>query len=866
MARLTIERPDGLEIIECRTVGDWLESHGWPQLHIFDGDRILAVDDAALLCDPDADLRAADVPGIASTLLYVVIAVVAAAYAIYMAGALEAPSDNANRNVSSANNDLSNRSNKPAKIGQRIPDIWGLEPRAYPLLLSSYRRFDSRGVEQEWSYLMVGRGQFHMSQWRDGDTPLENISGASLYIYGPNKSPYRTVPQTPDQIIGNQVSLGYVPEVLRQSNEIDGVTVAAPNANDTSTTLLIMPDGWLEITDAGAGEALADRFDVGDSIRLKDCFGWEYSGVKTKPVTSEEYAYYRRFDIDDFYSVVAKDATRIKVTPNAKPGWAKIPAGGQYQAVGALVGRVDQFGEPAGDAYIPEFPAGSYPAAFNFTILRSDSYAPAGASVGTNVVGPITVTDATGVIINLVARNGMYKLSASTGDAEYEAVEFSIYVQHPTGSTTFNSVVATNTLNRKDPTGTTATATWPTRGDAQVTITRITPTDKTYEGTVVDEVQWRDLYARREMPVGWQTGAEPGNVTTALLVVEANPVAARVKDRKLNCRAVRKLSNDSSADSKIQSILPAMHADPFNGRRTPGSLDTTTLNLLATQIASASSAGSYPDNALECGHTFDTDQMTYEDQIRLLCQAVNLRPYHIGGDISFVWEHSRAVSVLITHKDISPGSFTRRRALTPSREFSGVELSYKADDGETTTITIDQSGKEERIDLRGQHGEEMAQYVANRARAQQLYQREIIECEVGPIARRLAVGMRVLIEDCTRRTMAGGEIVKASGLVLTTSQPVPDGVSSVWLSRRNGDAYHVSATKTGDNQLTMAGGTILPEPVYTGWQERKTRYAVWGPFVPAKPLDMIITEISVRSGTQIRIAAANYDDRYFAWP
>lgn len=872
MARLTIERPDGLEIIECRTVGDWLEANGWPQLHIFDGDRRLTEADADLLCDPWAELRAADVPGEVATIVYAVIAVIAAAYSIYMANSISIPEvPGQNRNASSSNNELSNRSNKPAKIGQRIPDIWGLEPRAYPLLLSSYRRFDDRGIEYEWSYLLVGRGQHHMTNWRDDDTPLENVSGATLQVYGPNKSPYYVTYQAPDKLIGGEVDRALAPKIMRQSNEIDGATVAAPNASETSTTLLIMPDGWLEITDAASGETLADRFDVGDTINLIDCFGWELvdDGFTSSPVSGIPIRYYSRYDLNDAYVIAAKDATRIQVTPGAQPGWVHIPVGGQYQALSADFGNAyGEFSTIGAEGYAPEFPAGSYTAANLYRVIRHENYSPAGATSGTNIVGPITVTDCEAVIVNLVARQGMYKLNGTTGEPELEAAEFLITMAWGSaGSASTYATVTTNMINRRDPSGTTVRLiTGAGRQDVQVTVTRITPTDKAYSGTVVDEVQWRDLYAEREMPTDWQAGIEPGNLTTALLVVQANADAARVKDRKLNCRAVRRLSSSSVADSQIQNILPALHIDQFNGRRQLATLDTTTLNLLASQIGAAGIANTYPDGGTECGYTFDTDQMTYENELQLLCRAVNLRPYHIGGDISFVWEHLRDVSVLITHKDIAPGSFTNQRNLTPSREFSGVELSYKDNAGDTKTISVDPSGKDERIDLQGQHGGEMAQLAAKSARARQLYQRGFVECEVGPIARRLAVGMRALIEDCARRTTAGGEIVRASGLVLTTSQPVPDGVSSVWLSKRNGEAYQVNATKTGANEITLAGGTILPEPVYTDWQERKTRYTVWGPSVPAKPLDMLITEIDARSGTQIRIAAANYDERYFTWP
>lgn len=863
MATVIHETPEGREFIEVSTVADWMESHGWPQgWQAFDGDRRLGPDDVALLNDPEATLRVVSVPGDPASIAYAVIAVIAAAYAIYVANSISIPDVATNRNASSANNELSNRSNKPAKIGQRIPDIWGLEPRAYPLLLSSYRRFDGNGNEQELSYLLVGAGSYHITSVLDGDTPIDNIANATTQFYGPNKSPYRSPLTSPDLVVGSgEIPHSLAPKVLVQSNEIDGVTVSAPNAQETSTTLLIMPDGWLEITDAATGETLADRFDIGDTIRLKDCFGWEFVSTDLG-IPDGVINYYNRHDLDDEYTVIDEDATRIRVTPGSQPGWAHIPIGGQYQAVGAYFGNPATLTGPYSSvfAYSPLFPAGSYPTAGIVTIRR-DVYAPAGASAGTNVVGPITVENCSGVLINLVARNGVYKLDGSTGEPLSDVVELEIEVVHPTGSITQTVQVATNAVNRRDSTGATAEINWSTVGSATVTVTRVTNTDKLFAGTVVDEVQWRDLYAVRELP----TDYNPGNVTTCLLLVNSNPDAARVKDRKLNMRAIRKLSSDPVADSRFTAVLPALHADGFNGRRDLSTIDTDTLNLLSAEIVAA--AGDYPSEGRICGYTFDDTNLSYEDELRLLCKAVNLRPYHIGGDISFVWEFKRDVDCLLTYKDIVPGTFKLQRNFTPSREFTGVELSYKNRvRGEQLTVTAGPQDAPEAIEFKGQHYEDMASYVANSAYARQRYQRISVECEIGQIIRRLAVGMRLQVEDCTRYKSVGGEIAAVSGLVLTTNQPVPDGVTAIWLSRRNGDAYRVDCTKTGAKQVTLAGGTVLPEPLYTDWQERRTRYLLWGATDAVKPLDLLVTEIDVKGGSSGVVRLVNYDERYYQWP
>lgn len=873
MARLTIERPDSVEVVECRSVAEWLEAEQWPKLHIYDGDRRLAADDAALLLEPTADLRAVDVPGELATIAYAVIAVIAAGYSYYVASQFAPPAvGDQNRNAGGSNNSLGERQNQPVKVGQRIPEIWGGVPRAYPLLLSQWRRFDDGGNEFDAAYMLLGRGEHHLSanQFREGDQLVERISGANLTVWGPNKSPWRTAPadSAPQlQIVNDNspVVLGRIPEIVSEISGVDGQTLTPPNQVTTSKLLLIKADGWIDLEDAPTGETLADIYGIGDTIELVDCFAWEFISDPYGPPWTGNYAYFLRHSLEGSYTVVDNDGQRIQVTPGAQPGWAHIPVGGQYQASQAVVGHpLGPTGPSSGiTGYSPTFPAGSTGAVIAVA-LRTESYGPINTALGRVLVGPFSIPDwADEIVINFAAPNGIYKLPSSGGDAVGGIVSVTALVSYPDGDTfSPTSSVSYNAADVRAATGLSMTVVLESQTDRTVILSR-GDTDRAFSGTVVDEVKVREIYAVKHLPADWN----PGDVTTIAMIQSVTQSALKSKERKLSVPAIRKITANPSDDLLFSVALPAMHVDQFNGRRGAGSIDTVTLDLIEDQIIAAGAAGDYPTTrALFCGYTFDEKNQTYEDQLKLLCNAVNLQPYSIGGDISFLWRWQRDVSVLITHRDIMPGTFTRNRQLTPSREFSGVQLTYMNDTGENVTISLDAGGRQREMNLAGQYGDDMATLAMNCERNRQRYVRQFCEFEVGLIGLRLAVGMRVLIDDCTRRTNATGEVLAFADPVITTSQPVPTGIASVWLSKRDGSAYQVAATKTGATQITIGTGIVLPEAPYTDWQERKTRYAAWGESVELPPLDMEITEISPVSATQVRIKAQTYDGRVYQWP
>ena len=128
----------------------------------------------------------------------------------------------ANADGSSSTNQLSGRSNK-ARPFARIPDIYG-KIRVTPDLIGLPITTFLGGIEEETSIFCIGRGEFDISDIKEGESPLANIPGASLSIFKTGNNLHR-VP-APQLTVGSS----YAPfNIVRQLHVVNGQRLQAPN-------------------------------------------------------------------------------------------------------------------------------------------------------------------------------------------------------------------------------------------------------------------------------------------------------------------------------------------------------------------------------------------------------------------------------------------------------------------------------------------------------------------------------------------------------------------------------------------------------------------------------------------------------------
>jgi hypothetical protein len=116
----------------------------------------------------------------------------------------------------SPNNRMGDRSNT-ARFNGRIPDIFGTV-RAVPDLLAQTYVIYKNNTPIEISYLCIGRGEYEITDLRDGPTSFYEIPNLKYDIYGPNTSP-----RTDTGNVGEPFSC-----VIR-SRVVDNQEIPAPN-------------------------------------------------------------------------------------------------------------------------------------------------------------------------------------------------------------------------------------------------------------------------------------------------------------------------------------------------------------------------------------------------------------------------------------------------------------------------------------------------------------------------------------------------------------------------------------------------------------------------------------------------------------
>lgn len=163
--------------------------------------------------------------GLETFLIIVAIAVAAVAVGLAFLLRPKASPNVKSQNESSPNNELSKRENR-ARPGERVPDIYGNLWATPDLIQVPYRIFNASGQEIEYSYMCVGRGSFTIGDVREDLTPVTQIAGEIVEIYGPNNSPNTgSAPQL-------RVGLAAISEpirIVKPLSSINGQTLIAPN-------------------------------------------------------------------------------------------------------------------------------------------------------------------------------------------------------------------------------------------------------------------------------------------------------------------------------------------------------------------------------------------------------------------------------------------------------------------------------------------------------------------------------------------------------------------------------------------------------------------------------------------------------------
>lgn len=491
-------------------------------------------------------------------------------------------------------------------------------------------------------------------------------------------------------------------------------------------------------------------------------------------------------------------------------------------------------------------------------------------------VGWMTVESATPIsraICNIVALNGLY---ADNGQQQYRR-DVSLRLEavpldadgNPTGSVrVFDDVLQGSATSRASRAVTLDVDLGVESLRWQFRMIRTSDSDTSFDGQIVDEVKWRDLYAAS--PVN-----QPhfGDVTTVLASTFATDGALAVKERKLNLLVTRQipLREGDGFTSTLHStrnaadILCAIALDPRIGNRSMAEIDVEGIYATAAEIVDYFGI---PDAAEFC-YTFDKSEMSFEETFQAVANAIFCQAYRQGSQLRLFFERETDdSSLLFNHRNTLPGSESRTFSFGPAEGYDGVEYEYVSpdDDAVVTIYLPDQSAvKAQKIESVGVRSHRQGDLHAWRAWNKIQHQHTTMERDCLSEASMLVLGQRILCSDTTKAGEQGGYVTAVDGLAVRLSQPMDwsqPGPHVMFIQNSDGQTEGIPISSAGEDFWALLSRPPRV-PIVTS-SAQPTGYIIGSGTEQRQAVPFIVTAKNPIDGFNVRLSAVNYDRRYYA--
>lgn len=872
------------EVLQVPSLAVWLldQPRDTP-LALYAGGKLLACpEDVLSATGPVTAVREPGIETITWAAVQAVLVQAATSIALsYVIGALtasggQASDANANRTTKSPNNQLGARDNQ-VRVLERVEEIFGRVKSIPSLMMPTYFKYaNHRQVEH--GYYCVGRGYYDVSELRDGDTLLSDFSRASAAVYAPFTSPGHGAPQL-------QIGAAITDPVLtaQRNEQVDGITLQPLNKLQIVGSQTWDLDGTAgSITQKTGYPGIGTIAEPGVELTFTaSSGGWTPEQSVEYAVVSDEVqsSYFTglsigaTFQVNDAgtwreFSILSKPAAdRAELSP------AWMLGSGSYatRRAAAPVSFTAEI-QSAGEMFVI-VPTGLFSSA---TDVAATAVVHNGAETEWTSWMTSNSQTATAAWMNVTAMGGLYRDNGKGQQPITVAYQFEIRRLDGSDTRVVNSSL---TGQGQDMRAETVEFALPWVGAFQVRARRTTPYDSGFQGAIVDETKWSDLYA-----ISRVDRTDFGNKTTIQTVMYATPRATSVRSRQLNCWAFRKLptfngstwsgafdadgrhvSGSIAATARASDIIGSMVMDRRIGNRPISDADMAQIYATHLQIEA------WRPDCAEFNYTFDSKDASLEDMVGTVAQAVFCTAFRQSGRIRLFFDRPQTkAQTLFSHRNKRPNAETFTRSFRNDSDYDGVELTYSdrlSTQAEKIRLPLDGTARHYKIvDLPGVTSYEQAWMQANRQYNRLLNQRVVVETEVTQIGRLVTPGSLVSVVDNTRFRSFCGNVTGQSGLTLKLSQPVDvEPTSDIVLMRRDGSLESIPVTAGADRfhvvlarypaqpvvtQLTADGG----EPTEFSVASNDRR----------KAQTMLVKEVSRSDGEYVKITAVNYSDAYYA--
>lgn len=784
------------------------------------GDDTDITDDFDALKDEDAVYHIVEGAGGGALVVGALVALVVVAATVLLTKKPSLAVTATNNQAKSANNSLTDRSNKPRPY-ERSYDICGTVQTIPNDLMQTYKAFNSTGALLEYSYYDAGRGHLHIEAdgVTEGDTLISDITGSSVAVYAPYTSPNNTT--TPQLQIGDIIDQKLY--VTYSNDDVDGIVLKAPNdigANPSAdgTAKRISNTGY--IYDPSGDSAFSEFLSVGDVAVL--------SNFDVADVTN----------LNGSFEVLYVDDFEVRLAVNGASNWAALTSGQTY----TLTERSDTFIGPSN----------------TYDVSLTDWYYMVRGEVDR-------------VLANVAGQNGLYKYDGGynrtsvTVELQYQMIDSQ---RNPLGD--IYTVQATITGNNTDYVGTSIYGQLPTASRFRARMRRVTNFDKDYDGTVSDEITFINLYGQ-----SLDTTPHYGNRTTVHCARKQTPRAASIDNPELRMIATemcyKYLGNgvfDTVMTPNTQAVqsLIRLARDPA-----VGNLELTTANmdkLLSVQEEIESYFGS--ELAGQFCYTFDDYDTTMQDIVQTIAEAVFCTAYRKGADIMLRFDRPVAgPEMVFTHRSKTTGTEKWTRTFNDSTTYDSLSFSYIDPDTnvqETIYIPEELGANTEEYESKGVRNYQQAYWLAWRRYQRNTLSKVVVEFEATEEGALATPGGVISVVKGSRIAPQDGYVVAVNGLTLTLSQPVtftPGDDHSIILKKRDGSVQSISVIKgSHDREVVMLSAP--EEAIYTGNSALKTEFS-FGNEARHNAQKIVVSSIDPGDDRTVKITGYNYDDGFYKY-
>lgn len=819
------------------------------------------------------------------------------------------PKLNNGESSGSSNNNLSNSENKQ-RIKERVPYILG-GPKAIPDLFANPVRYFKDGIEVEELLLCVCENPVKLSNFKEGDTPIQEISGKSITAYGLNQSIIG-----PDNIFKWGDTFTESPLVAKQNNSVNGQTLLSPNSTRSENSdIYFQYPNLIKCLDSSTVDDFED-FNINETIIIEGAnFGIADlaitgsvqidNGAETIAISSTQtaagYADYRKinitamlitdpvngqldlaglYDIESIeysggiYTVKLLNPTdtntnfanltqvaTTNMSANLTANTENIYLDGAYTVSG-----IDRANKQL-SLVSPSAVNSDWDKLADLTGQQTKTARIKLRGGQNNYVGWFTTDSplAKGLLLNFRAGNGIYRGSSSrtvTIEAEYQQVVNGT----PTGAIFKKSISLVGRGGNRDAIGGSMWIDFTFTGAVRFRARRTN--DNGDHDDLVDETKFYLAYAYHKLE---KLVYDNRVLVRARTVATLN--ATSQDSRQLNCIAeslvytyrdgIKSSERVTSRNIADLAIDVALH--PKIGRRTIDEIDFERIYAAVDELTAYFGS----NKMAEFNYTLDSTNTSFEEILRMMGFVTGCHDRRVNRKTYFDFESPESLPILLfNHRNKQPQTEIRTYNLTVENKYDGIELTYVDSESgwieKTLKLPNDAINNPKKVEGTGIIYSQQAHIIGWREWNKLKFSRIIVKFGAYAESDYVFVGDNILTTDDVRLgDCTSGEIRAYNGLEITVSQPFNFDASKqylIHLQMKSGFIDVIKVSQGIDEYHFLLERPPVENFVIEG--QVKTVYSV----TTDQKLNAQRFIVSKKSAQQIfenEITAYNFDERFY---